>query len=129
LIAGAVAQAGANNLQYRQITNVTSQVLTVDATLVDENIVVTSLPAHDAFVTASGFPDSSPVDVGPVEGIQLDGGQASEIVPNGQNDDVAHAIFVSTQHARVRNAKISGWRGIGALLEVDPIGWARNKVE
>jgi hypothetical protein len=82
-----------------------------------------------AFVTTANYPNGSPLDVGPVEDIQLDGGQPIDHF--GQDPDVANAIMISTQHARVRNAKIRRWHGMGVQLAqpTAALGIASRRIE
>ncbi len=75
------------------------------------------LAGGKAFVTTAGFPNE-PIEIGPVENITLDGGQAINF--DGQEPDIAHAVKISTHHPRLRFCKIVAWRGIGVQLLVPP---------
>jgi hypothetical protein len=76
-----------------------------------------SVADDKAFVTTPGFPNE-PAAIGPIENIELNGGQAINF--DGQDPVVAHAVRISTQHPRVRASRIVAWRGIGIQLVVPP---------
>jgi hypothetical protein len=76
-----------------------------------------SVAGGKAFVTTPGFPNE-PAEIGPIENIEINGGQAINF--DGQDPVVAHAVRIGTQHPRVRSARIVGWRGIGVQIVVPP---------
>ncbi len=80
-----------------------------------------------AFVTTADWPNGSPLDVGPVETITINGGQDIDHGPEDVNNPapewpgnedaaVADAVKISTLNPRLRNARIRRWRGTGARL-------------
>jgi hypothetical protein len=88
-----------------------------------------SVTGGAAFVATTDFPNGSGAAIGPVENIQINGGQGINF--ELQDVDVAHAVKISTEHVRVRNCLITGWRGNGVQTG-SPLSFystSSNKIE